>query len=124
MVKTITRQRENYGRTILLLLILALIFSSFITNESSMLFLFVRGKFQWSLRKYTLFTTCTSVIGMVGTVFSTYVLNKVLKIPETVLMLVGLLSMLDGSLLYALASTDWHMYAGKNLQVHFDHHRF
>lgn len=117
MVKTITRQRRDYNRAIFLCLILISIISAFIDREASMLYLFVRRKFQWSLRKYTLFTSCVSVISMLGTIFSTYVLNKKLKIPEATLMLIGLFALLNGSVLYGLASNDWYMYVGKNLQV-------
>lgn len=115
MINTVLKQRVRYNRIVLFCVVFMLTLFMFTCNDSTLLFLFVRRKFHWSLRQYTFFSSSTSIVWMFGTFLSVYVLHKKIRIPESVVLLVGFLSFLNGSLLYGLASTDWHMYAGKHL---------
>lgn len=113
MFKTFSKRREKYNRAVLFCIVFMLTLFIFMCNDYVLLFLFVRRKLQWSLQKYTFFTSATSVIWIFGTFLCVYILHKKLKVPESVLLLLGFLSFLNGSLLYAFASKDWHMYFGK-----------
>lgn len=59
-----------------------------------------------------MFKTIYLSLWIVGTMFVVGVLHKVFKIPETALLLIGFLSMLNGALMFGLATSGWYIYAG------------
>ena len=113
MVTTTFKKRDNYVRFTVLCCILMITLSTItVTGGGSVMFLFLREQFHWSLQKYTLFAAAGSVCQILGTISAVYVLHKVLKIPETVLILVALLSSLNGALMMGLAHSYWTVYFG------------
>lgn len=84
-----------------------------VVYDSTVLFLYLRRAFSWSLQRFTIFQAINQALWIVGTVLMVHVLHKLVNIPETVLLLVGFLSLLDAYLMYGLASKSWHIYAGK-----------
>ncbi|KAJ3648217.1 hypothetical protein Zmor_020037 [Zophobas morio] len=111
MVTTTFKKRDNYVRFTVLCCILMITLSTItVTGGGSVMFLFLREQFHWSLQKYTLFAAAGSVCQILGTISAVYVLHKVLKIPETVLILVALLSSLNGALMMGLAHSYWTVY--------------
>lgn len=114
MFKVAVKRRENYARPIILLTVSILSIYIFIINgDSAVTFLFLRSKFGWTLRKYTLFSSVHNVLWILGTVVGVYLLHKLLVVTESVLVLMGLLSMLNSVLLQGLAKDDWAIYACK-----------
>lgn len=79
--------------------------------------LMLREKFGWSLQKYTIYSSLTGVNGVIGGVFGIMVLHMWLKVPETILLLIGFISGLDQALVYALANKDWEIYFGNSVAV-------
>lgn len=67
----------------------------------------------WSLEKYTFFSAATGVYTILATIFIVYVLHKFLNISESILILFGLISLLNSSLMTGVATNDTHIYAGK-----------
>lgn len=90
--------------------------SIFMVYDSTVLFFYLRRAFSWSLQKFTIYQAISQALWIIGTFFTVHVLHKLVDIPETVLLLVGFLSLLDAYLLYGLASRSWHIYAGKKLK--------
>lgn len=84
----------------------------FVSNDAGTLFLYLRSRFLWSLERYTIYSAAVGAYSILGTIFVVYVLHKVLEIPETVLILVGFLSVLDSSLMIGLATNSMHIYGG------------
>ena len=114
MLTTTFKPRRNYDRFIVLCCILILtIFIVAVNGDGALAFLYVREKFHWSLQQYTLYSAAHNVAWVVGTLFGTYVLHKLMKIPETFMLLVGFTSMFFGMLMMGLAIYDWEVYAGK-----------
>lgn len=82
-------------------------------GDGSVMFLYLREKFDWTLTKFTLYNSATSVIWIVGTMGGTYILHKLLHVKEAVLVLIGFISVITGSLLLGFGRKDWYIYAGK-----------
>lgn len=116
MFKSTFKRRENFDRAIILLSILLLTIYIFLINgDGSVVFLYLREKFQWTLEHYTLFNSAGNTVWILGTIFGIYFLHKLLNITESVLILVGFLSMCNGHLIAGFATQDWHIYMGKKL---------
>ncbi|XP_018576193.1 proton-coupled folate transporter isoform X2 [Anoplophora glabripennis] len=111
MVKTTFKRREYFIRSIILLNLLILTIHIFIMNgDGSIMFLYLREKFDWTLTKFTLFNSATSVVWIIGTMGGTYILHKLCNIKEAALILVGLISTTAGSLLQGFGKADWYLY--------------
>lgn len=114
MVRTTFKSREDFIRSIVLLNLLMLTIHIFVMNgDGSVMFLYLREKFDWTLTKFTLYNSATSIIWIIGTMGGTYILHKLLHVKEAVLILIGFISILSGSLLQGFGRTDWYLYAGK-----------
>ncbi|KAI4466618.1 MFS transporter [Holotrichia oblita] len=117
MLRATFRRRENYGRAILLTTFCVSTISIFaFTADSSVLFLFLREKLHWDLEHYTLYSSVSSLTSIVGTFVGVGLLNKLLKIPETPLLIVGCLSYLGSSMLLGFAIKDWYIYAAAGIR--------
>lgn len=118
MIKVVFKPRERRKRAILLSSVVLLVLYIYQHYNNSVLFLYLRESFAWSLEQFTVFKTIFLSLWIVGTMFVVGVLHKVLRIPETALLLVGFLSMLNGALMFGLASSGWHIYAGNACLFH------
>lgn len=114
MFQVISKRRSDNRRTILLLTLTLMSFYVFIMYDMTVLFLYLRRAFSWSLERFTIFQAVSQAFWIIGTILLVHVLHKLLDIPETVTMLIGLLSLLDGYLMLGLAKKSWHVYAGIN----------
>lgn len=84
MLKTSFKRRPFKERRILWCLILVLMFSVFTLNGTSTVFyLFVREKFEWTLREYTLFDSANILIAIAGCIVGLVVLKKCLDSPTS-----------------------------------------
>ncbi|CAH0551578.1 unnamed protein product [Brassicogethes aeneus] len=118
MLKSTFKERESYTRPIILLSILLLTLYIFVINgDASITFLYLRDKMQWSLKQYTIFSSIGTVIFIVGTVFGIYILHTLLNITESVLVLCGFLSFMNGHLIQGLATKDWHIYGASFAKI-------
>lgn len=86
---------------------------SLMMGEQGLTYLFLREKFGWTLEKYTMYNSALSAVGIFGVFLSIYILHKLLSVTESVLILMGLINGLNGSLLQGLATKDVHIYIGK-----------
>lgn len=83
-----------------------------IFGDGGVIFLFMREKLHWTLKKYTLFSCFSSIFWVFGTTVGIYVLNKLLKIPELLVVLTGLMCLCTSSIIQGLATQDVHVYFG------------
>ncbi|KAL3288495.1 hypothetical protein HHI36_002937 [Cryptolaemus montrouzieri] len=111
MVKSVARKRSNYERSIILLCIAitSLFIFAFIA-DNSIIYLFLRSKFGWSLQKYNIFYSLRESLSIVGLFLGVYGLHKKLGVSESILILMGSLSSFSSSLVQGLASIDAHIY--------------
>lgn len=113
MIHVTLKPRENYRREILLLMTLSSIFSVLAVGDGGITFLYLREKFGWTLTKYTLYNSIMSILAFLSTALGTLLLHKYLSVTESVLILMGSISSIDGHLMQGLATKNWHIYAGK-----------
>ncbi|XP_044264004.1 tetracycline resistance protein, class C-like isoform X2 [Tribolium madens] len=112
LVKTTFKKRRNYDRCVVLSCVLMLtIFILVINGDGALIFLFLREKFHWSLEQYTLFSAAHSLTWVLGTAVGIYLLHKLLKIPETIMIVIGFISMFIGAVVMGLAIYSWQIYA-------------
>lgn len=113
MTATTFKRRPNHKRLLIMLcLTITSLFIFAVMSEGGSLYLYLRLKFEWTLKEYTLFTSVRDVASIGGTIFGVYMLHKKLKVDESILILMGLISCLDGTLVQGLASTSMHIYFG------------
>ncbi|XP_056639058.1 proton-coupled folate transporter-like isoform X1 [Diorhabda sublineata] len=113
VIRTAFKKRENYERALIILSIASIIIITFATGgDYSIQFIFLRGKLNWNLRKYTLFSSAYHACWVIGTMCGTFILQKKLKIREFVLALVGLSSLLSCVILQLFATSDIFIYIG------------
>lgn len=63
MLRTSFRSRDGYNRAIILLIVAALaLYFVVVSGDGSVMFLFVREKFAWTLRQYTLYNSATNIM--------------------------------------------------------------
>ncbi|CAH1116536.1 unnamed protein product [Phaedon cochleariae] len=112
MIRIPFKRRVKYKRAIILLITgLSMIYIFVMNGDGAVLILFLRGKLHWTLKQYTLYNSASNVAWILGTVIGTYFFEKLLKVTASVIILMGLLSVLNGALLLGWATTDYHVYA-------------
>jgi PCFT/HCP family folate transporter-like MFS transporter 1/3 len=118
MLKITFKKRQNYERCTIICCVLMVIVSVVARNgNSAVIFLFLREKFHWSLQTYTLFSAAGSVTSVFGTLIGLYFLHKLMKIPETVLILVAFISSLNGALVLGWAENNTSVYSVPFIQL-------
>ncbi|XP_057669452.1 proton-coupled folate transporter-like [Diorhabda carinulata] len=110
LVKNIFKKRPNNGRIHLLSILGIILLQNFTIGEMTVLTLFLRAKFYWTLSKITLVNSIASILNIIGTVFSTVVLHKLLKIEEFPLVLLASISHIISNILRANATNDIYLY--------------
>lgn len=111
MVRTCFKSRDNLDRSILWMTLSSLVLSIFALEGSSTVFyLFLREKFNWSIQQATFFDAANILLMIIGNVVGMYVLNKLLRVSETNLAIVSYLSCFADYAIKAFASQPWHLY--------------
>lgn len=108
------KPREGYNRTVLLGCLGAVVIHVFAIAFTATESLLLRSKFHWDLQMLTDFASIQSVFGIMGMCICIYVLHKLLKISESVLIAVGLCANAIGASIMAFAQYDWQVYTGKH----------
>ncbi|KAG4079764.1 hypothetical protein HA402_014895 [Bradysia odoriphaga] len=118
MVRTCFKSRDNLDRSIIWMTISSLVLSIFALEGSSTVFyLFVREKFNWSIQQSTFFDAANILLKIIGNVLGMYLLNKVLRVSETNLAIISYLSCFADYFIKALASQPWHLYVATSIAI-------
>lgn len=111
MLSTCFRKRPFKERRILWCLIVILMFTVFTLNGTSTVFyLFVREKFNWTLKEATLFDSSSILVSITGCFIGLVVLKKLFNFSDLTLAVLGIVSMLVDSIIKATAQTSSEMY--------------
>uniref|UniRef100_A0AAR5P229 Major facilitator superfamily (MFS) profile domain-containing protein n=1 Tax=Dendroctonus ponderosae TaxID=77166 RepID=A0AAR5P229_DENPD len=112
MFWTSFKNRPQYNRAILLSLVLALaLFFVIVAGDGSVMFLFMREKFHWTLRQYTWYNTASNLMFISSTCFVVYIVHHKLHVKESWIVFLGFISLTAGALIQGLAQVDWLIYA-------------
>ncbi|KAF5272414.1 hypothetical protein FQA39_LY07882 [Lamprigera yunnana] len=110
-IKTTFKQRENFDRAFLLTVVsMTVIFLLANTADGNIIFLYLRRKLQWTLKHYTLFISCRKMFWIGGSIIGGVLLHRCLHVEESVIILLGFLSLMANVFIQGIATKDWHMY--------------
>ncbi|CAH1280206.1 unnamed protein product [Diabrotica balteata] len=111
IIQTTIKKRKNYDRAIIILTLASIIIYIFLTHaDTSMRYVFLRGRLNWTFTKYNLYNSICSLVWVLGTMTGTYILQGRFHIKDSVLALIGLISMLSCVILQFLATNDTMIY--------------
>lgn len=114
MYFAITKKRPNYNRVIIVIFTFVGAISTFImAGEMTLMFLFLRQKFGWTLEKYTIFSGVQFSISITGTIAGIYLFQNILHMRESVASCICFGAMVLGSLITGFATQDWQIYTGR-----------
>ncbi|KAH8314490.1 hypothetical protein KR059_010455 [Drosophila kikkawai] len=138
MVSTCFKRREHHARAIIWLVTLAMFLSIFVFGESlslssysirslcndssadgvmTVMYLFVREKFHWTVRDYTFFETVSHLVPMIGALIGFLILRKVFRLSVVTLALLAFFSEILNNMAKGFATMPWHMYLSVALGV-------
>lgn len=111
MMTACIKVRPYFDRAIIWMTMLVLGLQIFVMEGSAnVYFLFVREKFHWTIKEYTLMEASSISIQIIGTLFAMFVLIKYLRLPEIILALLAMSSQIIDGTIMALAVYSWHIY--------------
>ncbi|XP_034486564.1 uncharacterized protein LOC117791045 [Drosophila innubila] len=118
MLVTCCKPREHQARGIIWLVTLTMFMTMFVLDGvMTVMYLFVRQKFHWSVREFTFFETVGQLVPMLGALIGFLILRKVFGLSVVVLALLSLLSEILSNLVKGFAELPWHMYLSIALGV-------
>ncbi|KAH8406523.1 hypothetical protein KR215_004566 [Drosophila sulfurigaster] len=119
MLITCSKPREHNARAIIWLVTLTMFMTMFVVDGvMTVMYLFVRQKFHWSIRDFTFFETVSQLVPMIGALVGFLILRKVVfGLSVVVLALLSLGSEILSNLAKGFADLPWHMYLSIALGV-------
>lgn len=79
-------------------------------SDHGILFLYLRQSFGWSLQRFTLFASFKNMVAVIGSIIGAFLLNKVLRVKETVVLIIAFLTTTCCYILFGLATANWQIY--------------
>lgn len=117
MLKVCCKKRTNYERLIIWLVMTSSSLGIFtMIGESSVYYLFTREKFGWNLQQYTLFSSFSISLSIVG-VLSMAFIFKTLKARDALMSMISFAFACIKSLFTLFAVNIWYMYVGKKYKT-------
>lgn len=111
MLRTCFKHREFEIRSVILLIVGCLITCAFVVDGSiSIFYLFIREKFQWTVKEYTAYESISILVPIAGNILGIWLLRKVFHIKLLNVALLGLLSHISQSLMKGFAAVNWQLY--------------
>ncbi|XP_072388485.1 probable peptidoglycan muropeptide transporter SLC46 isoform X1 [Diabrotica undecimpunctata] len=112
MIKTTFKNRGEHKRTLLLIAILSTAILGFLTTgDTGIQYLFFTERFDWTFKMYSLYNSFYYIFWIIGTMGGTYFLHKLLKIRDTILTLVGLVSYMISYIIMVIARNNFLIYS-------------
>uniref|UniRef100_A0A1A9WMT9 Major facilitator superfamily (MFS) profile domain-containing protein n=1 Tax=Glossina brevipalpis TaxID=37001 RepID=A0A1A9WMT9_9MUSC len=105
------KKRPCYDRSIIILITGTIFLSYFVWDGIvGVFYLFVREKFQWSIRDFTFYETVSHVVLLIGSVIGFLILRKFFHLSVVTLALLAFASEVLRSFVQGIASEPWHLY--------------
>lgn len=116
IIKTFKKKRDVKRRRILWTLTFIFMFTQFGTNGSTtILYLFVRQKFSWTLFDLTIFESSAMLMTLFGAVFSLFVFKRMFQLSDLTISILAMISSLLNAIVTTFAYQSWMMYFGAML---------
>lgn len=81
----------------------------------------MRDKFKWQINDYNMYAATNVICQVFGNIFGTYVLNRMLQVPEIIIGVFGYFSAMIEYIVCGLATQPWQLYLGQFLQYRTFH---
>ncbi|XP_005179008.1 multidrug resistance protein 2 [Musca domestica] len=118
MYSTCFKLRDFETRSVILLIVACLLTCAFVVEGSTTVFyLFVREKFQWTVKDFTTYETISILIPILGNIFGVWLLRRVFKMKILTVAIYALLSQTFSSLMKGFAAVNWQLYLAIALGV-------
>ncbi|KAI5723435.1 hypothetical protein M8J76_005934 [Diaphorina citri] len=102
----------NRNVTIILMMISVIVIFGPISGEFAIIYLYTRFRFNWNEIDYSIFSTVNTFTHLFGTMFSVVIFTKWLKVEDTIVGVISVLSKIISGLIYAFASTPTVFFVG------------
>lgn len=113
IIETFKQKRDGKNRRVLWTLTIIFMFTQFGSNgTTTLLYLFVRQKFSWTLFDLTIFESSAMLMTLIGAVFSLSVFKRVLHLSDLTISILAMTSSLLSAIATTLAYQPWMMYFG------------
>uniref|UniRef100_A0A336MAY0 CSON012416 protein n=1 Tax=Culicoides sonorensis TaxID=179676 RepID=A0A336MAY0_CULSO len=110
--QAVVKKRPDNRRMYIWLILIAMGFYTFQRDERNMVYLYTQLKLNWDTHIYSMFRTYQSSSYVIMMLIGIPIMTKLLKWPDSVLIMVGSLSHAGGRVFFALATSTWLMYMG------------
>ncbi|EDV52990.1 proton-coupled folate transporter [Drosophila erecta] len=118
MFSTCFKRRENNAHTIIWLVTLAGFVSIFVADGvMTVMYLFVRQQFHFTVREFTIFETVSQSVPMLGAILGILILRKLFGLSVVTLALLSLFSEIVSNIGRGLAYLPWHLYVSVFLGI-------
>ncbi|XP_017065648.1 proton-coupled folate transporter [Drosophila eugracilis] len=118
MFSTCFKRREHNAHTIIWLVTLSGFLSIFVVDGvMTVMYLFVRQQFHFTVRDYTIFETVSQSVPMLGALLGVLILRKLFGMSVVSLALLSLFSEILSNVARGFAHLPWHLYASMALGV-------
>lgn len=118
MMTVCFKRRAYYDRAILWIIMLSLGLSIFILEgNATVFFLFVRERFEWSVRDYTIYSATATTSLIFGNLVAMYWLKRIFGLSEVTFAIIAFLHCMLDSLISAVAFQPWQLYLGVALTL-------
>ncbi|KAG8313704.1 hypothetical protein J6590_002175 [Homalodisca vitripennis] len=81
----------------------------------TVMYLFTRYRFNWNEVDYSIFSTYSMLVGLLGTLLSVGVFSHMLKIDDALIGVMSCMSKILAGFIYAYARTNWQIYLDLSL---------
>lgn len=110
--ETLSKSRPGRGRLHLWILLIAMMLYTFQRDEKPMSYLYTQLTFNWEVINFSKFRTFQSGFFVAAMLVGVPLMNKVFKLKDTVIAIVGALSHAGGRVIFALANISELFYVG------------
>ncbi|KAF2884242.1 hypothetical protein ILUMI_21934, partial [Ignelater luminosus] len=108
---------RNRKKRICTIMILVMVIIGPMHGELGVMYLFVRYRFQWNEIDYSIYSTYTFILHMIGTLFSLAFFSKFLKMDDALLGVISSSSKVLSCFVYAFAPTSTIFYIGAVVEM-------
>ncbi|XP_063241106.1 proton-coupled folate transporter-like [Bacillus rossius redtenbacheri] len=111
------KRHGNRRQRVLMIMILSIVLVGPMFGETSVNYLFTRYRFNWDEFDFSMYSTYTVVVHLIGTMIAMTVFCKVLKMDDGLVGFIGCISKIAASFLFAFSYAPWMLYAGQVVEM-------
>ncbi|CAL7942134.1 unnamed protein product [Xylocopa violacea] len=111
-MRTVTKDRPNYGKVHLWLLLVIMMLYTFQRDEKPMSFLYTQLKFKWDVTKFSKFRTFQSTTFVLAMLVGVPIMSKLMGIRDTIMVAIGAIAHASGRVIFVLANAPELFYVG------------